>query len=78
MMPCGFSLTHTQIKKILHLAQEMPTPLCWFFFFFPLLFNCFLLSFSAFFFFFLFSSQDFYWREILFGPHGQPLAKKSR
>lgn len=33
MMPCGFSLSHTQIKKILHLAQEMPTPLCWFFFF---------------------------------------------
>lgn len=78
MMPCGFSLTHTQIKKILHLAQEMPTPLCWFFFFSL----CFLIVsfflFRLFFFFFLFSSQDFYWREILFGPDGQPLAKKSR
>lgn len=57
-MPCGFSLTHTQIKKILHLAQEMPTPLCWGFFF-PLLFNCFLLSFSAFFFFFPFLQPGF-------------------
>lgn len=38
MMPCGFSLSHTQIKKILHLAQEMPTPLCWVFFFFPFAF----------------------------------------
>lgn len=78
MMPCGFSLTHTQIKKILHLAQEMPTPLCCFFFFSL----CFLIVsfflFRLFFFFFLFFSQDIYWREILFGPHGQPLAKKSR
>lgn len=68
-MPCGFSLTHTQIKKILHLAQEMPTPLCWVFFF-PL---CFLIVsfflFRLFFFFFSFSSARIFTGERFCSDH---------
>lgn len=67
-MPCGFSLTHTQIKKILHLAQEMPTPLCWFFFFSL----CFLIvSFFLFrlFFFFSFSPARIFTGERFCSDH---------